>query len=84
MLIKLFKEKQSLINASRKALAEAEQKIVSRNEILKYQDNKLAKKDKEIRLLKNRIIDLENNIEFLVNNCNSDKIKELVTTTTSN
>lgn len=65
------KEMQSLINASRKSLAEAENKITERNKIIKNQME-------ENKLLKAKIVDLENNIEFLTNNLCSRKLKELV------
>lgn len=62
---------QSLIDSSRKSLKNAEEKIEQRNKLLRNQTN-------EIKELKARIKDLENNIELLVNNSKSKKIKELV------
>ncbi len=64
------KEMQSLINASRKALAEAETKILERNKLIRTE---IAEKEQ----LKSKIKDLENNIEFLVNNLSTEK-RELV------
>ena len=54
-------EKQSLIDASRHSLANAEDKIFERNEVIKIQRE-------ENRKLKNRVKDLENHVEMLVNN----------------
>ena len=65
-------EKQSLIDASRKALADAEEKITERNELIKEQR-------KQIKELEVKITDLKNNIELLVNNSENKKLKELVT-----
>lgn len=65
------KELQALVNTSRKALANAEEKIAERNKLLQYQQD-------TIQNLKSKIIDLENNIEFLTNNSRNRKIKELV------
>lgn len=53
------KEMQSLIDSSRKSLAEAELQIAEKEQ------------------LKSKIKDLENNIEFLVNNLSAKK-RELV------
>ncbi len=63
------KEMQTLINASRKALAEAEEKVTERNKLLEVYVERNAEQ-------KRKIVDLENNIEFLVNNL-SPKKKEL-------
>lgn len=65
------KELQALVNTSRKALANAEEKIAERNKLLQYQQD-------TIQNLKSKIIDLENNIEFLTNNSRNKKIRELV------
>lgn len=70
-MFKTRKEMQSLINASRKSLAKAEDEIKQRNKLL-------ANQTAEIKKLKERIVDLENNIEILVNNSRNKKIKELV------
>lgn len=64
------RELQSLVNASRKSLAEAEMKIAERNKLIKLEVEENAR-------LKDKIKDLENNIEFLVNNLSSKK-RELV------
>lgn len=69
-MFKRRKELQGLVNASRKALTEAETKIAERNKLLEY-------KCEENKVLKAKIVDLENNIEFLVNNLSSKK-RELV------
>ena len=61
MFFKTRKEMQSLINASRKSLKNAEEKIEQRNNLLRSQTE-------EIKALKSRIKDLENNVEFLYNN----------------
>ncbi len=73
MFFKIFKtrkELQSLVNASRKSLAEAEERVFERNKLIGYQAD-------EIKELKSKIKDLENNVEFLVNNLTKLK-KELV------
>ena len=64
------KEMQSLIDSSRKSLAEAELQIAERNKLIKKE---IAEKEQ----LKSKIKDLENNIELLVNNL-SDENKELI------
>ncbi len=69
-MLRSRKEMQSLINASRKALAEAETKILERNKLIRTE---IAEKEQ----LKSKIKDLENNIEFLVNNLSTEK-RELV------
>ena len=70
MLFRTRKEMQSLINASRKSLKNAEEKIEQRNNLLRSQTE-------EIKALKIRIKDLENNVEFLYNNLTPKK-RELV------
>lgn len=77
MLFRTRKEMQSLINASRKSLKNAEEKIEQRNNLLRSQTE-------EIKALKSRIKDLENNIEILVHNSKNRKIKELVIDDKSN
>ncbi len=69
--INTINEKQSLINARTIALENAENKIDERNKFIKNQS-------KDIKTLRNKIIDLENNIELLVNNSKNKKVKELV------
>ena len=64
------KEMQSLIDSSRKSLAEAELQIAERNKLIR---NEIAEKEQ----LKSKIKDLENNIEFIVNNLSAKK-RELV------
>ena len=68
MLFRTRKEMQSLINASRKSLKNAEEKIEQRNNLLRSQTE-------EVKALKSRIKDLENNIEILVHNSKNRKIK---------
>lgn len=70
MILKRLKEMQSLIDTSRHSLAEAEMKISERNKLIK---NEIQEKE----ILKAKIIDLENNIEFLRNKL-TQKNKELV------
>ena len=70
MFFKTRNEMQSLINASRKSLKNAEEKIEQRNNLLRSQTE-------EIKALKSRIKDLENNVEFLYNNLTPKK-RELV------
>lgn len=72
MSVNRINEMQSLIDASRKSLADAEDKVKEKNNFIKIQSE-------DIKTLKNKIIDLENNIELLVNNSKNKKIKELVT-----
>jgi len=62
------KEMQGLIDASRKALAEAESKIVERNKFIQYEVEKNKKLEEKIK-------ELENNIEFLYNNLSPQKKK---------
>lgn len=76
MLFKKIKELQSLVNASRKSLAEAEEKITERNKLIEIQRA-------ENKKLKAKIVDLENNIEILYNNLSSKK-RELVRPKTQN
>lgn len=64
-------EMQSLIVASRKSLANAENRVAKRNKLIRIQS-------KEIEELKSKIVDLENNIELLANNSKCKKLKELV------
>lgn len=68
MFFRKYKKMQGLINASRKALAEAEIRIVERNKLIEYQSN-------DIKEMKSRITDLENNVEILVNNLSPQKKK---------
>lgn len=70
--INTINEKDSLIYAKTKALENAETKVEERNKFIKNQS-------KDIKTLRNKIVDLENNIELLVNNSRNAKIKELVT-----
>lgn len=70
MFFKTRKEMQSLIDSSRRSLKNAEEKIEQRNKLLRNQTN-------EIKELKARIKDLENNVEFLYNNLTPKK-RELV------
>ena len=65
-------EMQSLIVARSKSLANAEDRVVEKNKLIKNQSE-------EIKTLKARIVDLENNLELLTNNFECKKIKELVT-----
>lgn len=68
MFFRKQKEMQGLINATRKSLLNAETKITERNKLIEYQS-------KDIREMKARITDLENNVEFLVNNLSAQKKK---------
>ncbi len=68
-MFRRLKEMTSLNRASRKALERAEYRLEVRNCILR---DYIA----ENRKLRDRVIDLENNVEFLVNNL-SPKKKEL-------
>lgn len=68
MFFRKYKELQSLVNASRKSLANAEEKIQEKNKLIEYQD-------KQIKELKAKNTDLENNIEILVNNLSAQKKK---------
>ena len=64
-------EMQSLIDASRKSLANAEDRVKERNKLIKIQSE-------DIKTLKNKIVDLENNIEFLFNNLSAQKKKLVI------
>lgn len=70
MFFRKRKEMQSLIDESRRALREAEDKIYERNKLLQNQTE-------EIKQLKGKVTDLENNVELLFNNL-SPKKRELV------
>lgn len=70
MFFRKIKELNGLVRASRKSLAEAELKVTERNKLLKDMQ-------KEIKKLKSRITDLENNVELLVYNLPPKK-RELV------
>lgn len=67
-------EMQSLIDTSRKSLANAENRVFERNKLIRIQS-------KEIEELKSKIVDLENNIELLANNSKCKKIKKLLIAT---
>ena len=70
-------EMQSLIDASRKSLANAENRVVERNKSIKNQSE-------EIKTLKAKIVDLENNIELLTNNFECRKLKEVINSDQTN
>lgn len=65
---KTKKEMQGIIDATRKALADAEAKVVERNKFIQYEVEKNKTLEKKIK-------DLENNIEFLYNNLSPQKKK---------
>lgn len=65
-MCKTRKEMQSLIDSSRKSLGDAEERVCQRNKLIKD----LRKENDD---LKARIVDLENNVEFLVNNLSAKK-----------
>lgn len=77
MLFRKTKELQSLVNASRKALTDAEKKIedLKHLRLQEQRNNELILK--ENAKLKDKIVDLENNEEFLANNLSAKK-RELV------
>ena len=58
MLFERKKELQSLVNASRKSLLRAEEKIKERNKLIENQQE-------EIKRLRNKVVDLGNNLEFV-------------------
>ena len=70
MFFRKIKELLNFVIASRKSLADAERKIVERNKLIEIQHD-------TIKELKDRVVDLENNVEFLYNNLTPKK-KELV------
>ncbi len=70
MLFRKTRELEGLVKARTKALRDAEDKIQQRNRLLKSQTE-------EIKILKEKIVDLENNVEILFNNLTPKK-KELV------
>lgn len=65
-MFRRLKEMTSLNRASRKALERAEYRLEVRNCILR---DYIA----ENRKLRDRVVDLENNVEFLVNNLSPQK-----------
>ena len=69
---KRIKELQSLVEERANALGRAELRIANRNKFINQQTV-------EIQELKNRIIDLENNLELVTNNL-PKKIKKLYVT----
>ena len=77
MLFRKTKELQSLVNASRKALVNAEEKIEDLQHLRLQDQRNNALILKENAKLKARIVDLENNVEFLYNNL-SAKNKALI------
>lgn len=70
-------EMQSLIVASRKSLANAENRVVEKNKLIKNQSE-------EIKTLKAKIVDLKNNIELLVYNSKCKKLKEVINSDQTN
>lgn len=70
-------EMQSLIDTSRKSLANAENRVLERNKLIRIQS-------KEIEELKAKIVDLENNLELLVNNSKCKKLKEVINSDQTN
>lgn len=70
-------EMQSLIDTSRKSLANAENRVSKRNKLIRIQS-------KEIEELKSKIVDLENNIELLANNSKCKKLKEVINSDQTN
>ncbi len=70
-------EMQSLIVASRKSLANAENRVVEKNKLIKNQYE-------EKKELEAKIVDLENNIELLVNNSKCKKLKEVINSDQTN
>ena len=77
MLFRKTKELQSLVNASRKALANAEDQIEDLLHLRLQEQHNNEIILKENAKLKARIVDLENNVEFLYNNL-SAKNKALI------
>lgn len=61
-------ELESLLNARTKALEKAELRVETRNKFINEQT-------KEIQELKNKIIDLENNLELVTYNLSAQKKK---------
>lgn len=87
-MFKRTKELQSLLNASRKALKEAEDKIENRNMLIKDMEEQakaLYEENKDLRFENEEQLDLIKRIDKLVNSNKYnnekavlDKIKELV------
>lgn len=71
MSVDTINEAESLARASRKSLRRAENKVRDLNE-----ENKVLYKEK--KELEVKIIDLENNIEFLFNNLSEQKKKLVI------
>ena len=75
---KLIKTLKDVINNLEKENSDLKQKLEQRDLIIKdYQEENiiLLENSKELR---EKITDLENNVEFLVNNSRSKKIKKLL------
>ena len=77
MLFRKTKELQSLVNESRRALVNAEEKIEDLQHLRLQDQRNNALILKENAKLKAKIVDLENNVEFLYNNL-SAKNKALI------
>ena len=71
MSVDTINEAESLARASRKSLRRAEDKVRDLNE-----ENKVLYKEK--KELEVKIVDLENNIEFLFNNLSEQKKKLVI------
>lgn len=71
MSVDTINEAESLARASRKSLRRAENKVRDLNE-----ENKVLYKEK--KELEVKIVDLENNIEFLFNNLSEQKKKLVI------
>lgn len=71
-----------LIRTLKQTINSLEQDLDHANFKIENRDRKIEEQEKEIKALKDKQIDLENNIEFLVNNSRSKKIKELFASTT--
>ena len=79
MFFKTRKELQSLVNTSRKSLAEAEEKITERNKLLEYQHQKINKLKEE-----NLAVHEENKDLRFENEELKDTLKEINMLLTSN
>lgn len=77
LAVNRINEMQSLIDISRKSLANAENRVLERNKLIRIQS-------KEIEELKAKIVDLENNLELLVNNSKCKKLKEVINSDQTN
>lgn len=77
MFFRKIKELEGLVKASRTALDKAETKLRIEKSKVHYRDILIKDMQGNQKELERRIVDLENNVEFLVNNLSKQK-RELI------